>query len=205
VVIIFVKLNQSQAWCIALLIMCLSFPVFAAAKSDGNEDSLLDPSVIYDYAQEIRPHLKASQYVDIVKRFSSGSRIEKERFGNMKSVINLNGLSFSGMNMSRSKLTLADMRGCNLKGADFSNSEMIFVDFEGCDLSGVDFSGADLSHANFQKTTITGAKFKGANLFRADFNDVFSFIKEEVAKLKKRSIIYVQIEREQIKGYYLDH
>lgn len=184
----------------------LFITLFALLQSaNAGEDATIESSDIIDYVNEIRPHIDERNYVDVSRKFIKQSSVKRMRFGNKKHVLNLNGLSFSGADMSQTKLTLAEMHKTNLKNADFSNSELINVDFDGSDLTGANFSNSDLSSSSFKNVTLTGANFEGANLFQADFEDSFSFIKGDVKKLKSRSVIYVEKESPDIEGEYFPH
>lgn len=65
---------------------------------------------------------------------------------------NLRQVDFTGANLARSVLALADLRGACLDGACLTSACLVGADFRGADLRGAILTGAD----------VTGAKFGGA-------------------------------------------
>jgi uncharacterized protein YjbI with pentapeptide repeats len=69
----------------------------------------------------------------------------------------LNGVNFSGAN-----LTATDFSSAMMRFANFSGAKLLRSNFRDCDLAQADFSGADVSGSDFTGADLNGAKFEGA-------------------------------------------
>jgi len=86
----------------------------------------------------------------------------------------LTGADLNGANLARVRLTYADLTGADLRGAnlirarligaDLNRADLFDVDFTGANLADANLAGADLRAANLTDAKLTGAKFTDANL-----------------------------------------
>jgi uncharacterized protein YjbI with pentapeptide repeats len=97
---------------------------------------------------------------------------------------NLNGLDFSGADISNAQFLHANLTHTNLSGskgwdvyfreaelnnANLSNAQFIRANFFHAELQEANFNGANLSGANFRESTAIEADLSGTNLTIADF------------------------------------
>lgn len=186
----------------AILIILISVNLARSEEKPRVESSALSAGEVLSYIEDERKLLRGNFKVDLAKEFGTKSWAEAKRYNNLKYVLNLKGLSFSGEDISRVMFTMSNMNDVSLKGANASDSDFVYVDFEGADLREANFSRADLSNALFVGVDLEGAIFDGANLFRATFDKVKGIDDAELAKLKKRALSYVNLEREPLPDYY---
>jgi uncharacterized protein YjbI with pentapeptide repeats len=182
---------------LVLLFICL----IAVTPVEASDSSVSEGDVM-DYIKELRPHLQPFERVNLVKKFSQESNTVGKRFGNIKRVLNFNGMSFSGDDMVRTKLTLASMQNTNLSQTNFTQADLIHVDFTGADLRGANFTEADLSNAVFKDAKIDNAIFNNSNLFQAVFDEAIITDKTKLTELMARTNAYVEQKRTPLKGYY---
>ena len=71
----------------------------------------------------------------------------------------LSGVDLAGADLRESNLSLSVLRGASLAGADLSGSDLEGADFTGADLTGADLSDTALSAARFDDARLTGATF----------------------------------------------
>lgn len=100
---------------------------------------------------------------------------------------NLEGLDFSGRDVSDAFLEKANLGGCSFRGANaeravFARANLAGADFEGARLAGANFGEADLSGARFTggldlteivlvRATLAKADFTGARLDKAELSE----------------------------------
>ena len=77
-------------------------------------------------------------------------------------LLNLEGTTPSGTNLSGATLRSADLSGATLSGATLYNADLSFAN-----LSGANLRRADLSFANLSRATLSGANLSEADLNRA--------------------------------------
>jgi len=187
---------------LAFFMLFLSLCNASYAADGDSPSSNLSSGAITDFIKSERIYLQGRHKVDLSREFLEKSSVPASRFGNLKNVLNLNGLSFSGENLNNVIFNMASMIDVNLSNAILHNSEFVSVDFTSADLANADFKKADLSNAHFENTNLEGAKFEGANLFRASFNKVKGLTKQQLQDLRKRTNSYINLEREPPKGEY---
>ncbi len=187
---------------LAFLLLFQSNSFASKAKKDDAPGSTIKSSDLIEYINQERDFLRGDYKVDLVSKFIRQSYAESKRYGNLKTVLNLKGLSLSGADLHNTTLTMANMVDVNLKNANLSGSDCVHVDFAGAELQGVNFSKADLSNANFVNTNLEDANFDGANLFKANFDKVTGLDKKTLAELKKRTVSYIDLKNAPIEEYY---
>lgn len=92
----------------------------------------------------------------------SGADLSGARFLNLK----LEGCDFSGAALTGAVLMGCRGVECRFAGAELGNIRMV----EHCDFSGADFSGANLQLANLRAAALADARFAEADLGGADFS-----------------------------------
>jgi uncharacterized protein YjbI with pentapeptide repeats len=186
----------------SIIIFFLFLTPLNSSAQDDVTPSEIKSSDIKKYIKKERRFLRGKYKVDLPSKFKKKSHVLAKRYGNTIKVLNLNSLSLSDMDLRGLIFTTASMIKTDLKEADLSHSDLVYVDFTGADLRGANLYKADLSNAVFDSTSLKGANFEGANLFGAKFYKISDVSKETLAKLRKRTKSYVNLDREPLPDYY---
>ncbi len=187
----------------AVIFCLISTTVWAAKeKKDETPNSKLSVGDIEDYIDQERPLLRGKFKVSLSRKFLAQSPAKKQRYGNTVTILNLKGLSFSGMDLKNVEFNLANMSDTNLKGADLTGSDLISVDFTGANLHKANFTNADLSNAHFEDADLEDTNFTGANLFNATFNKIKGLDDKQLEELKNKTSSYQNLDRQALPDYY---
>ncbi len=81
-----------------------------------------------------------------------------------KTDFNFNNMTLDGVNFSGRDLSGAHFDNAKIKGCDFSGADLTNADFSNASVRDSHFSGAHLSGAHFENTEIEGCDFSGADL-----------------------------------------
>lgn len=167
---------------------------FNAKKEEEKEPQIygdgLSISDIVEYAERIRPRLRRGQEVDIAKKFKRYSSITRKIRKNYIRVLNLEGASFSGDDMSQTNFAMSHLKdtsfsGANLEGAVFAYADLTGADFSGANLKDTDFSRAMLEGANF-----SGAQLTNTNFYKAEIGGIKTLTPADKKKIQKALTIY---------------
>ncbi len=150
----------------------------------------LSVSDIIDYADRIRPRLRRAKTVDIASKFKRYSSITRKVRESYIRVLNLEGVSFSGENMSRTDFALSHLVGANFSGSNLRNAVFAYADLEGANFSGADLRGADFSRANLENANFSGAIIDYTNFYKANIESIKTALPKDLEKIKKSVNLY---------------
>lgn len=150
----------------------------------------ISASDIVEYAAKMRPVLRYGKTVDIVKTFKVHSSMMREIDRNHIRVLNLEDVSFSGDDLSRSDFTLSNLKNANFSGANLEGAVLAH-----CDLDHADFAGANLKDADLSGAILTDANFKGAivqntNFYKADVRGISTLNDKQRKRIEHATTFY---------------
>ena len=145
---------------------------------------------IIDYADRIRPRLRRAKTVDIASKFKRYFSITRKVRESYIRVLNLEGVSFSGENMSRTNFALSHLVGANFSGSNLRNTVFAYADLSGANFSGADLRGADFSRANLENADFSGAIVSNTNFYKANIESIKTALPKDLEKIKKSVNLY---------------
>ncbi len=171
---------------------------FNAKKEEEKERQLygdgLSISDIVTFAEKMRPRLRLGKHIDIPRKFKRYSSVMRKVGKNYIRVLNLEGASFSGDDMSRISFALSNLEGVNFSGANLENTVFAYANLENANFAGANLKGVDFSNANLLAADFTGARLSNTNFYKATVNSIKTQTPREL-EIIEESVKFYRVQR----------